>query len=131
VLPCAGMQVFEYSLRLTAGGLLMLSCPPFLPQDFPSTGQAQQVSTDITGLLSSIASLSDPNARRGPCISYEDAWRLIRPLLRVLLWLLPEHVTHAASVSATSPSVAYIHAVATVGDGYVRVPACSRCSGRQ
>jgi hypothetical protein len=46
---------------------------------------------------------------------------VIRPLLRVLLWLLPQHMATAATVSTaghkvqSTPGATYVQAVATVG----------------
>jgi hypothetical protein len=50
--------------------------------------------------------------------SYDTVWLLVRPVLRVILWLLPEHVMTAADGTGTSSSfhtgLRYVTSVATV-----------------
>jgi hypothetical protein len=113
------MLGFTYGLPVTAGqaSTADVQLRPMPLQDFPAAGQAQQLSADVTHLLSTVAPLSGASAKqaRGAVVSYEDAWRLIRPLLRVLMWLLPEHVAQPSGLSSTLPGAAYVQAVATVG----------------
>lgn len=67
-------------------------------------------------VLTKYAGAKRKDARSFP---YDTVWLLVRPVLRVLLWLLPQHVMQAgdgrgASSSSNCIGVAYVSSVATV-----------------
>jgi hypothetical protein len=112
--------------------------------------QARQLSADASTLLQSLGNTQD--------ITAGSAWPLLRPLLRLLLWLLPEHVPLPltdAAMSQSQPSEtgqsrhstaaptavgqwrqevasSYVQAVVTVGDqGTCCIRAWLKAGGRR
>jgi hypothetical protein len=87
--------------------------------------QLRQLSEDTTGLLHTLAKHAVPGVVGWRSLSCEALWGMLRPLLRVLLWVLPEHVPDApATTTATghgrkeqrvTTGAEYVLAVATVG----------------
>jgi hypothetical protein len=73
-----------------------VSCFALLQQDSALPIQlAQQLSADAAATLEVLIKYT--GALQGECgLSYEIVWLLVRPVLRVILWLLPEHVMTAA-----------------------------------
>jgi hypothetical protein len=89
-----------------------------------SVKQLQQLSADVTATLASL-SLHTGLCQEGS--SYAAVWTIVRPLLRVLLWVLPEHVPEAPTDQGQGPSTgrrgrqvvtaaASVEAVATVSE---------------
>jgi hypothetical protein len=77
----------------------------------------RQLSQDTSVLLGQLTFWAGPTQAKGGRLSYEDFWKLTRPLIRVLLWVLPEHVPEATSATSPLPitGAEFVRAVATVG----------------
>jgi hypothetical protein len=84
---------------------------------------AQQLSAEAADTLFLLTSYTGADQEHRRSFSYDTVWLLVRPVLRVVLWLLPQHVMTAAdgtgasdssSSSSSSMGVFYVTSVATV-----------------
>jgi hypothetical protein len=81
-------------------GLLLLprqDCPP-------PTELAQQLSAEAVSTLNFLTQYAGEEQGHRRSLSYDTVWLLVRPILRVVLWLLPQHVMTAAGGTGTSSS---------------------------
>jgi hypothetical protein len=89
-------------------------------QDSASPMQpAQQLSAEAAANLDVLTRYAAEEQRHRRSFSYDTVWLLVRPVLRAVLWLLPQHVLTAAhgtgtSSSSNSTGVHHVTAVATV-----------------
>jgi hypothetical protein len=93
----------------------------FLQDVAPPPELAQQLSAEAAATLDVLLDHAGPNQRDSrSCFSYDTVWKLARPTLRVVLWLLPQHVVQAAdgigsaSSSSDCTGMMYVTSVATV-----------------
>jgi hypothetical protein len=85
---------------------------------------AQQLSAEAAATLDVISQYAGEEQEHRQSFSYDTVWLLLRPILRAILWLLPEHVMTAtdasgprgsSSSSSSYMGVVYVTSVATVG----------------
>jgi hypothetical protein len=74
-------------------------------------------------MLDVLSQYAREEQRHRRSFSYDTVWLLIRPILRAVLWLLPQHVMTAAdgtgpssSSSSSSVELLYVTSVATVSE---------------
>jgi hypothetical protein len=90
-----------------------------LPQQDPSPIElAQQLPAEAVSMLEVLIKYTGEDQRDRRSFSYDTVWLLVRPVLHVILWLLPQHVMTAAHgtgpSSSNSTGVPYVTSVATV-----------------
>jgi hypothetical protein len=82
-------------------------------------GLAQQLSAEVVSILGVLTQYAAQQGQ-GRSSTCDTVWQLLRPMLRVILWLLPQHVMQAADGTATNShsrncnGVGYITSIATV-----------------
>jgi hypothetical protein len=98
--------------------VMFILLPVCFQQDFAApTELAQQLSAEAAATLDVLLKHSRPYQRAVRSLSYETVWLLVRPTLRVVLWLLPLHIVEAADGIGSSGSctgMADVTSIATV-----------------
>jgi hypothetical protein len=105
--------------------------------------QLRQLSEDTTGPLLTLVKYAEPESSgRRAFLSFKAMWTMVRPLLRVILWVLPEHVPDAPATTTdpgnereeqgAATGAQYVQAVATVSKHkHDQAPSeafsCARC----